>query len=79
MPRHLIHAVGPRWEGGKRGESELLNDCYKNIFRIVTKNNLGSVALPAINTGVFGYPIEETTKFLWQRRRILTASTVLSL
>lgn len=60
--RHVIHAVGPRWEGGSKGEAKLLNECYKNIFRIAMKNNLKTLSIPAISTGIFGYPIGKATE-----------------
>jgi O-acetyl-ADP-ribose deacetylase (regulator of RNase III) len=60
--RHVIHAVGPRWQGGTRGEAELLKSCYANIFYIIKERGLRSIALPAISTGIFGYPLEEATE-----------------
>ncbi|MCU7808764.1 MAG: O-acetyl-ADP-ribose deacetylase [Candidatus Thiodiazotropha sp. (ex Semelilucina semeliformis)] len=52
----VIHTVGPVWQGGDRGEPELLRACYNNSFRLALENRIGSIAFPAISTGVYGYP-----------------------
>ncbi|MEW6721619.1 MAG: O-acetyl-ADP-ribose deacetylase [Thermodesulfobacteriota bacterium] len=57
--RYVIHAVGPVWQGGSRGESELLASCYRSALRIATKLGLRSVAFPSISTGIYGYPTGE--------------------
>jgi O-acetyl-ADP-ribose deacetylase len=59
--RHVIHCVGPVWQGGGRGEADLLASCYRNAFALVARHGLRSVAFPAISTGVYGYPIEAAT------------------
>ena len=56
--RHVIHAVGPVWNGGKRGEDELLASCYARAIALCRDNNLTSVAFPAISTGVYRFPAE---------------------
>lgn len=55
----IIHAVGPVWHGGARGEAELLASCYRNALVIATEHRMESIAFPAISTGIFGYPVEE--------------------
>lgn len=60
--RYVIHAVGPRWGGGDRGEAALLRQCYRSIFDRVLEKGLTSIALPAISTGIFGYPLKEATQ-----------------
>ena len=56
---HVIHTVGPVWNGGHRGESELLANCYRHSLRLVEKYKLDSIASPSINTGIYGYPKEK--------------------
>lgn len=54
--RHVIHTVGPIWNGGKSGEPQLLNDAYTNSLFLGMKNGLRTIAFPNISTGVYGYP-----------------------
>ncbi len=56
--KHVIHAVGPIWHGGKHGEDELLASCYRNALQLVRQHNLHSVAFPAISCGVYRFPPE---------------------
>jgi O-acetyl-ADP-ribose deacetylase (regulator of RNase III) len=60
--RHVIHTPGPVWAGGKRGEPELLANCYRNSMVLAVEHGLHSIAFPAISTGIFGYPIEKATE-----------------
>ena len=57
--RHVIHAVGPVWQGGGHGEFETLMSCYRDALRIANELRLKSVAFPSISTGAFGYPVQE--------------------
>src|SRR3954465_7819396 len=56
--RHVIHAVGPVWHGGSRGEDELLASCYRRSLELCQAHGLASVAFPAISTGVYRFPAE---------------------
>lgn len=56
--RHVIHAVGPRWKGGGRGESELLAGCYRSALGLAVDHGLRTIAFPSISTGAYGYPVE---------------------
>jgi O-acetyl-ADP-ribose deacetylase (regulator of RNase III) len=55
--RHVIHAVGPVWSGGDGGERELLASCYRSSLALAAEHGCRVVALPAISTGVYGYPL----------------------
>jgi len=57
--RHVIHTVGPVWEGGNEGEPALLARCYRESLRLAAENGVDSIAFPAISCGVFGYPVEQ--------------------
>ncbi len=54
--RHVIHTVGPVWQGGGHGEAGLLTSCYASSIALCETHGLSSVAFPAISTGVYGYP-----------------------
>jgi O-acetyl-ADP-ribose deacetylase (regulator of RNase III) len=60
--RHVIHAVGPVWQGGGAGEDASLARCYREALRLCREHAIGSVAFPAISTGVYGYPLEPATR-----------------
>ena len=55
---HVIHAVGPVWNGGGHGEDELLASCYRRSIEICEQHGLASVAFPAISTGVYRFPAD---------------------
>jgi len=56
--KYIIHAVGPRWYGGGKGEPALLANCYWNLLKTAVDNGCTSVAIPSISTGIFGYPLD---------------------
>jgi O-acetyl-ADP-ribose deacetylase (regulator of RNase III) len=56
--RHVIHAVGPVWHGGKQGEDELLASCYRRAIELCDEHGLASIAFPAISTGVYRFPAD---------------------
>ncbi len=57
--RYVLHAVGPVWSGGARGEAEVLRRAYESAFRVAgERGDIRSIAFPAISTGIFGFPKE---------------------
>lgn len=57
--KHAIHAVGPIYHGGAKGEAEFLASCYRRSLEIAVQNKLKSVAFAAISCGIYGYPVPE--------------------
>lgn len=60
--RAVAHAVGPIWQGGHRGEPELLASCYRRTLDLVRERGFRTVAFPCISTGAYGYPIEQAAR-----------------
>lgn len=60
--RHVIHAVGPVWQGGESGEPLLLRSCYERSLTLAEQYGLASIAFPSISTGVYGYPVEPAAR-----------------
>jgi len=56
--KHVIHAVGPVWNGGDRGEDELLASCYRRAIELCRAHDIVSIAFPAISTGVYRFPAD---------------------
>ncbi len=54
--RWVIHTVGPVWGGGAAGETEQLASCYRTSLRLARERGARSIAIPAISTGVYGFP-----------------------
>jgi O-acetyl-ADP-ribose deacetylase (regulator of RNase III) len=67
--RHVIHAVGPVWHGGDRGEDLALASCYRRAIELCQSHGLASVAFPAISTGVYRFPADRAA-------RIAVAATI---
>ena len=60
--RHVIHAVGPVWSGGGKGEDGLLASCYRTALALAAEHCLASIAFPAISTGVYGFPPDRAAR-----------------
>jgi O-acetyl-ADP-ribose deacetylase (regulator of RNase III) len=60
--RFVIHTVGPVWTGGKRGEPQILANCYRNSLQLAVENRIKTIAFPAVSCGAYGYPIREATR-----------------
>ena len=60
--RHVIHAVGPVWNGGNHGEGALLASCYRRAIDLCRTHALTSIAFPAISTGVYRFPADRAAE-----------------
>ncbi|MBC6988154.1 O-acetyl-ADP-ribose deacetylase [Hymenobacter sp. BT491] len=72
----VIHTVGPVWNGGRKGEPELLANCYRNSLQLTAEHRLDSVAFPGISTGVYGYPKPEATGIAVREVRLFLEQNV---
>jgi O-acetyl-ADP-ribose deacetylase (regulator of RNase III) len=55
--RHVIHSVGPVWQGGDQGEAELLASCHRRSLEVAAGLGCRTVAFPAISTGIYRFPV----------------------
>src|SRR5436853_1519760 len=60
--KHVIHAVGPVWGGGGKGEDDLLASCYRTALALAAAQGLSSIAFPAISTGIYRFPPERAAR-----------------
>ena len=58
----VVHTPGPVWGGGQRGEDDALASCYRSCFAIAEERRFGSIAFPAISTGVYRFPLDRATR-----------------
>jgi O-acetyl-ADP-ribose deacetylase len=56
--QYVIHAVGPIWSGGDAGEPDLLASAYRRALEVARELGCRTIALPALSTGIYGYPPE---------------------
>jgi O-acetyl-ADP-ribose deacetylase (regulator of RNase III) len=60
--KHVIHAVGPVWQGGGEGEEALLAGCYRSALGLAAAYGLNSIAFPAISTGIYRFPADRAAR-----------------
>jgi len=72
--RFVIHTVGPFWTGGRRGEAEVLANCYRNSLHLAVENSVKTIAFPAISCGAYRYPIIEAAKIAIETTREFLAN-----
>lgn len=60
--KHIIHVVGPVWQGGLDGERVLLRSCYLEALQLAWENKCRCVAFPLIASGTYGYPKDKVLK-----------------
>ena len=56
--KYVIHAVGPVWRGGERGEAELLAGAYRRSLELAAEHDCRGIAFPALSTGAYDYPMD---------------------
>jgi O-acetyl-ADP-ribose deacetylase (regulator of RNase III) len=64
--KYVIHAVGPVWSGGNRGEAELLAGAIRRSLELAVKHACQSIALPALSAGAYRYPLDEAAHIALQ-------------
>jgi O-acetyl-ADP-ribose deacetylase (regulator of RNase III) len=72
--RFVIHTVGPIWRGGRQHEPEILANCYRNSLQLAVKNEIKTIAFPAISCGAYGYPIREAAQIAVKTTRDFLAT-----
>ena len=60
--KHVIHTVGPIWQGGNASEDKLLAACYRNSLRLAVENDIRTIAFPSISTGAYRFPLERAAR-----------------
>lgn len=73
----ILHAVGPVWDGGARGEPEQLRSCYERVCALCAEHGLQSVAFPAISTGAYRYPRPSAARIAVETIRAALAQSAL--
>ncbi|MGW8065518.1 O-acetyl-ADP-ribose deacetylase [Streptomyces ziwulingensis] len=59
--RWVIHTVGPVWSA-EQDRSDLLASCYRSCLRVADELGARTVAVPAISTGVYSWPMEDAAR-----------------
>ena len=59
---YVIHAVGPIWSGGRRGEDQLLASAYRQSLQLARQQKIRTIAFPSLSTGIYGFPIQRAAR-----------------
>ncbi|QLC49704.1 O-acetyl-ADP-ribose deacetylase [Methanolobus zinderi] len=59
--KHIIHTVGPVWQGGNAGEDLLLADSYRSCLELAMEHEIRSIAFPGISIGAYGFPVDRAS------------------
>src|SRR5579864_6310838 len=60
--QYVFHAVGPVYQNGRQGESELLASCYRTCLKLAEEHEVRTISFPSISTGAYGYPMDEAAR-----------------
>ena len=66
LAKHIVHTVGPVWNGGGQGEDGLLERCYRNSMRLAREAGIRTIAFPAISTGIYRFPLDRAARIATQ-------------
>jgi O-acetyl-ADP-ribose deacetylase (regulator of RNase III) len=66
----VIHAVGPVWRDGRRGEDDLLASCYRSCFALAQQHGIRTLAFPSVSTGAYGFPMERAARIAVRETKV---------
>lgn len=72
--KYVIHTVGPVWNGGNKGEKELLANCYRNSLKLAVAHGVKTIAFPNISTGIYHFPKPEAASIAIKEVQQFTAN-----
>jgi O-acetyl-ADP-ribose deacetylase (regulator of RNase III) len=60
--RWVIHAVGPVWSDGQRGEDHTLAEAYRHSLELAAEHGVRTLAFPSISTGAYRFPVDRAAR-----------------